>query len=143
MAGNVIAISEAVSLGFHGMALLAASKKRLSARDMAKALSVSEAHLTKIFQRLARHGLVRSVRGPGGGFELGQSPDKISLLSIYHIIEGAPEPGQHFCSCCENCIFENCIFDDILQESARQFLDYLSRTTLDSALLRSRETPDE
>lgn len=47
MLGSVIAISEAVSLGVHGMGLLAASGRRLNARDVAQTLGVSEAHLTK------------------------------------------------------------------------------------------------
>ena len=65
MLGSVIAISEAVSLGVHGMGLLAASERRLNARDMAQTLGVSEAHLTKVFQRLARAGPGRSRRPSG------------------------------------------------------------------------------
>ncbi len=136
MAGNVIAISEAVSLGFHGMGLLAASKKRLSAHEMAEILGVSEAHLTKVFQRLVREGLVNSVRGPGGGFELRLPSGEINLLSVYHAIEGVPREHENFCSCCDQCPFQHCIFDTILEDSARGFLNYLSKVTLDSVVLK-------
>ena len=137
--GSVIAISEAVSLGVHGMGLLAASGRRLSARDMACALGVSEAHLTKVFQRLARAGLVRSVRGVGGGFELRLVPRDISLMAIYKAIEGIPDPSAALCSCCAQCPFRRCIFDTVLEDSARQFLDYLAGTTLDTVLLKLDE----
>ena len=139
MAGNVIAISEAVSLGFHGMGLLAASRKRMSAHEMAEILGVSEAHLTKVFQRLVREGLVFSVRGPGGGFELKKPPEEISLLSVYHAIEGVPRNNEKFCSCCTKCPFEHCIFNTVLEDSARDFMKYLSGVKLDSVFLKSEK----
>ena len=131
MLGSVIAISEAVSLGVHGMGLLAASGRRLNARDMAQTLGVSEAHLTKVFQRLAR-----SVRGVGGGFELKLAPSRISLMAIYKAIDGIPDPSAALCSCCAQCPFQDCIFDCVLEDSARRFLDYLSGTTLDTVFLK-------
>jgi Rrf2 family protein len=136
LTGHVIALSEAVSLAFHGMGLLAASKKRLSAYEMAKILSVSEAHLTKVFQRLGHEGLVGSVRGPGGGFELRQEPGKISLLSIYYAIEGAPRENTEFCSCCRQCPFEHCLFGSVLRDARRDFLKYLAGVTLDTIALK-------
>ncbi|MDR1873408.1 MAG: Rrf2 family transcriptional regulator [Synergistaceae bacterium] len=139
MTGHVIALSEAVSLGFHGMGLLAASKKRLSAREMAKILGVSEAHLTKVFQRLGHEGLVGSVRGPGGGFELKRLPEKISLLSIYYAIEGVPRENMKFCSCCGRCPFEHCLFGAVLGDASRDFLKYLDGVTLDAISLKPAE----
>jgi Rrf2 family protein len=132
----MIAISEAASLGLHGMGLLAASKKRLSAREMAGILGVSEAHLTKVFQRLVHEGLVDSVRGPGGGFELGQPPEKINLMSIYYAIEGAPRQKGELCSCCERCPFSHCLFGTLLEDSARNFLNCLADVTLNTIALR-------
>ncbi len=55
---GVVAVSEAVSLAFHGMGLLA-SGKRMSAKEMAEAVNVSEAHLAKVFQKLVKEGLAR------------------------------------------------------------------------------------
>ncbi|MDR3230378.1 MAG: Rrf2 family transcriptional regulator [Synergistaceae bacterium] len=135
----MIALSEAASLGLHGMGLLAASKKRLSAHEMAGILGVSEAHLTKIFQRLVHEGLVDSVRGPGGGFELGRPPEKITLMSIYRAIEGAPREKGELCSCCERCPFTHCLFGTILEDSARSFLNCLAGVTLNTIALRAPE----
>lgn len=44
--------------------------------------------LGKIFQSLARAGLVRSARGSGGGFSLVRPPGEISVLEVIEAIEG-------------------------------------------------------
>ena len=56
--------------------------------EIASAVDVSPALLAKIFQQFARHGLVRSYRGTGGGFHLGRAPEKINLLEIVEAVEG-------------------------------------------------------
>lgn len=49
---------------------------------------IPKSFLAKIFQHLAKAGLVRSVRGAGGGFVLAREPEKISILEIIEAIEG-------------------------------------------------------
>ncbi len=125
---EVVAVSEAVSLAFHGMGLLA-SGERMSAKEMAEAVNVSEAHLAKVFQRLVREGLVHSTRGPKGGFELARSPDKITLFDIYVVIEGVPK-GDHCLLHKEQCPFGKCIFGSLLGNLTKEFVGYLKSTTL-------------
>jgi Rrf2 family iron-sulfur cluster assembly transcriptional regulator len=40
------------------------------------------AYLEQIFARLKRAGLVKSVRGPGGGYRLAQAAEAMSIASI-------------------------------------------------------------
>ena len=55
---NVLKVSEAASLALHTTVLLAAnSGELLSTREIASTLKMSAAHLSKVLQRLARHGL--------------------------------------------------------------------------------------
>lgn len=49
---------------------------------------VPKSFLGKIFQSLARAGIVRSARGSGGGFALARPPAEISALAIIEAIEG-------------------------------------------------------
>ncbi|MDQ5987458.1 MAG: HTH-type transcriptional regulator IscR [Syntrophus sp. SKADARSKE-3] len=56
--------------------------------DMAATVDVPQSLLAKIFQHLNRVGLVNSFRGTGGGFKLGRTTDKISLLEIIEAVEG-------------------------------------------------------
>ncbi len=61
---------------------------------MAEALHVSQAHLAKVMQRLVRSGLVKSVRGPQGGFILVKDSNSITLLEVYEAIEGPFTPRE-------------------------------------------------
>ncbi len=50
-------------------------------------------YLEQIFQRLRRAGLVRSKRGPGGGYTLARSSEEISLREIIEALEGPLSEG--------------------------------------------------
>lgn len=49
---------------------------------------IPESFLRKIFGALAKAGLLRSHRGPRGGFSLLKSPDKINLRQIVEAVQG-------------------------------------------------------
>jgi len=49
---------------------------------------ISKSFLAKIFQSLVKAGLVRSIRGAGGGFALAKSPADIPVLEIIEAVEG-------------------------------------------------------
>ena len=56
--------------------------------EVAKATKLPSAYLSKVIQRLAQAGLVRTFRGPGGGIELGKSSEAITLWSLVCATEG-------------------------------------------------------
>ena len=86
---SVLRMSEAASLALHSMVMLAeAPERRVSAKAIAADLNASQAHLSKVLQRLAKAGLVESVRGRGGGFRLARPASRIKLMDVYQAIEG-------------------------------------------------------
>ena len=62
--------------------------------DIAAAVDVPQTFLAKIFQQFSKIGLVRSFRGTGGGFVLGRTPERISLLEVVEAIEGPIAPNR-------------------------------------------------
>ncbi|HOG17537.1 MAG TPA: Rrf2 family transcriptional regulator [Syntrophales bacterium] len=73
-----------------GMVFLATKpgQEMASLKEIAAQVDVPQALLAKIFQQFGKFGLVRSCRGTGGGFILGRSPEKITLLEIVEAAEG-------------------------------------------------------
>lgn len=68
---------------------LAESKDNFSTSEsIAKAQEIPGKFLPQILSDLSRAGLVRSVRGYGGGVSLSRPPDKIKLLDIIEAIQG-------------------------------------------------------
>ena len=55
---------------------------------IAKAQDVPPRFLAKIFQALARAGIVRSYRGAKGGFSLGRAAGEITIKDVIEAIEG-------------------------------------------------------
>lgn len=50
--------------------------------------AIPEAALAKVLQRLAQQGIVRSTKGPGGGFQLAQAPEDIRLVDVVEAVDG-------------------------------------------------------
>lgn len=138
---TVLKISDAASLAMHTMVLLAQDPEQVhSTHEIASCLQVSEAHLSKVLQRLTRAGLVKPVRGPRGGFKLDKHHADITLLEVYEAIEGRLEST--------NCLLENqscagdkCILGFLLQRVNQEVRDYLTGTHLSelTAVYRRKE----
>ncbi len=127
---HLMKVSEAASLALHSMAYLAGNQDRkVSARTMAERLGVSEAHLSKVLQRLAQAGLVKSSRGPKGGFTLKIPASEITLLDIFETIEGRLEATECLLGV-PICDGQNCILGGLLKKVDNQAKEYLGRTRL-------------
>ena len=127
---GAVKTSEAVSLALHAMAVLKSRHgKVMPVRDIATALNASEAHLSKVLQRLSRSGMLKSVRGPSGGYSLRNKEDDFSLLEVYEVMEGPLE--------IKKCLFEvkvcsgqNCMLGGLLERLNRELFDYLTATNV-------------
>ncbi|MHC4157630.1 MAG: RrF2 family transcriptional regulator [Planctomycetota bacterium] len=78
-----------------GYALLAAAyiaknkeKKIVLSQDISKRYDIPVEYLLKILQQLVRANVLRSKRGPRGGFSLARPPKKITLLQIVEAVDG-------------------------------------------------------
>lgn len=60
----------------------------LSLKDIADQQQLSRNYLENLFNAMKVAGLVRSKRGPGGGWELIKPPDQITLTMVLEAVEG-------------------------------------------------------
>jgi len=125
---NIVALTEAASIGLHSMVLIARSDEVLNVTKISEFIGSSRHHVAKIMQRLAKAGYVSSTRGPSGGFILKKNPADTTLLDIYEAIEG-PLAVQTCPMSRDFCPFGECLLGDLslrISGEAKQFLE--SRT---------------
>lgn len=60
-------------------------------QTIAKKYNIPLEYLLKILQQLVRANILRSKRGPRGGFSLAKTPSKINMLQIIEAVEGPME----------------------------------------------------
>ncbi len=60
-----------------------------SSREITKRLRIPYHFIGKILQRLARKGLLKSSKGPSGGFSLAVPARSITLLQVIEAVDGA------------------------------------------------------
>lgn len=137
---GALRISDAASLAMHAMAFMATrrSEDPVSVGQIANYLKVSEAHLGKVLQRLARHGYLTSRRGPGGGYGLGSDFDELTLLDIYEAIDGPLKTrgcllGHPVCSSAG----QGCILGDLIENVNEQVRQRLASTRLSQIVFQT------
>jgi len=64
----------------------------LSLREIAENQEISRKYLEQIVPHLKTAGLIRSVRGAGGGYRLTRDPEEITSLEILRSLEGPLVP---------------------------------------------------
>jgi len=67
---------------------LARAGRRMKAREIAAEMALPEKFLPQVLARMIDAGLVGSVAGPDGGYELRRAPRDLSLLDVIEAAEG-------------------------------------------------------
>lgn len=86
--------------------------------------------LAKILQQLARKGLLRSSKGPTGGFSLRQPPEDVSLLHIVEALDGLQEYQKCASGLAECNDDMPCGMHDSWKALRSRIMDYLEHTTI-------------
>lgn len=78
-------------------------------KDIAAKQSLSDSYLEQLVSPLRKKGLVTSIRGAQGGYELARKPEEITVGEIIRILEGPLAPSDCVleedpeCSRADNC----------------------------------------
>jgi len=81
-------------------------------KEISKRQEITPRYLEQIFQRLKRAGIVKSIRGPKGGYYLARQPEKIAVSEVIRAVEesmdpvfcGRPAKGRKKCQRESNCV---------------------------------------
>lgn len=105
---------------------------------------ISLSYLEQLFGKLRKHGLVESIRGPGGGYRIARQMDKITVADIVTAVDepiGAhmpdmPDMPESFGSIAEE---KKCLTQDLWNNLNSIILDYLRSVTLRDLVEKHKE----
>ena len=131
--GGPMQLTASSSYAIHGLAYLA-TKDRKSVTylsEISEYFAIPSSYMAKVFQSLARAGLVTSYRGAKGGYALADSPKKITLRQVIEIFEG---PLRNNCSLSRGpCNFEPmCAVYQRLAVAQSAYLEALDAQSIES-----------
>jgi Rrf2 family iron-sulfur cluster assembly transcriptional regulator len=91
---------------------------------------ISLSYLEQLFGKLRRNGLVSSVRGPGGGYNLGKAAVTVSVADIIQAVDEPLDATQ--CGGKGNCSEDSqqCMTHDLWTNLNKKMIDYLGAVTL-------------
>ena len=103
--------------------------------DISENQGISLSYLEQLFAALRSKGLVRGVRGPGGGYYLGRESDEISIADIICAVDEWGEftrcKGRQNCQDGQRCLTHS-LWDDLSQ----QIFVFLTDSTLHDLVQR-------
>lgn len=127
------AVTAMLDLAMHEVTKGSADKKPVTLSGISERQDISLSYLEQLFSRLRRQGLVKSVRGPGGGYMIAKMNSEISVAEIISAVDEKIDATQ--CGGTENCRDEGrCLTHDLWSTLNNKILDYLAGVSLDDML---------
>jgi Rrf2 family protein len=107
-------------------------------KHVAERQKISKKYLEHLVARLEADGLLRTVRGAGGGVALARPPSEVTILDILHTLEGSLAPVE--CvdrpEVCSRSV--NCGARDLWTELGGVMTGFLRAVTLEDLCERQR-----
>ncbi|ACZ77906.1 MULTISPECIES: Fe-S cluster assembly transcriptional regulator IscR [Dickeya] len=108
--------------------------------DISERQGISLSYLEQLFSRLRKHGLVASVRGPGGGYLLGKDSAEIAVGSVISAVDESVDATR--CQGKEGCQGgDRCLTHTLWRDLSDRISEFLNNITLDE-LVNNKEILD-
>ncbi len=110
-------------------------ERAVALAEIAQRQDISLPYLEQLFSRLRRRGLVKSVRGPGGGYRLARSAGETAVGDIVRAVD-EPLKAVRCSSGPIGCMpgGERCLTHDLWDDLGRHIEDYLSSVSLEDVV---------
>lgn len=126
-------ISRSEEYAIRGLIFLARQSpgKMTLLSEISRVQKIPERFLAKIFQRLSKEGLLRSVRGSKGGFALAKPATEITMREVIEALDG-PIAINRCLRQSGECEEEKiCPLHQVFEQAQNRFLEVLGKTTID------------
>ena len=103
-------------------------------KDIAVRQQIPQRYLEQIFHKLKQAKVVKSVRGPGGGYLLAKEPAKITLTEIIKAMRESIDPvfcAENGSGAVKKCgRREECVTQQIWKEAGEKITEYFDSITV-------------
>ena len=97
--------------------------------EISKRQDISLSYLEQLFTRLRKQELVRSTRGPGGGYSLNRPVDQLAVAEIVAAVDETVDTTR--CSGASNCHDgRQCLAHELWDDLSQQIFGFLNNITL-------------
>lgn len=122
---------------------LSSNGKAVPLKECAKRQGISDKYLEQIVTQLSRVGMVRSVRGAGGGYLLTREPSDYIIGDILRTLEGdlSPVSCAPGAPCCNRS--DDCVTREVWQKVQHAVEQVVDSMTLADLVVRSHEIHGE
>jgi Rrf2 family iron-sulfur cluster assembly transcriptional regulator len=112
------------------------SGKPTALSDIASRQEISLSYLEQLFSKLRKGGLVKSSRGPGGGYRLAEPAGRIRIGDIIFAVDEPITTTRCIPEAAIGCTGTNsrCLTHDLWIELGRQIQLYLNSVTLEDVV---------
>ena len=123
-------------------AALAEGDRAVTLAEIAARQQISLSYLEQLFARLRRRGLVKSLRGPGGGYRLAREAEHTNIADIVMAVDEPLRATR--CGKSKGCMLkgERCMTHDLWEEMGRQLETYLASVSLEDLVSGRLSDPE-
>jgi Rrf2 family protein len=112
-------------------------------KEISKRQNISQRYLEQIFQKLRKAGLLKSKRGPRGGYTLAKSPDDITIGNVVKALEEATElvpcikkKKKSYKKCVQ---YDKCATRVFWNEASEKLFDYFSGISIQDICNKAKD----
>ena len=127
------AVTAMIDVAMHG------SRTPVTLAAVSERQKISLSYLEQLSGKLRRHGLVESVRGPGGGYNLAHPADRVSVADVILAVDEPIDATQ--CGGRENCFDDRrCMTHELWAGLNEHIFGYLRSVTLAELVRQQQHT---
>lgn len=119
------------------------AQKPVKLADIADRQEIPLAYLEQIFARLKQQGLVKSIKGPGGGYKLGRAVGELHISDIVCAAEESMKMTRCESHSANGCMAAKarCLTHDLWEGLSAHIFSYFNAITLEDVLARRLAKP--
>ena len=143
---RVIKISTQGRYGLRALVDLAVHENEgaIPLREISQREEISERYLEQLFAKLRKSGIVKSIRGAHGGYQLNREPAEITVAEVMRVLEGTLAPVDCTLENGNGCSFINkCVTHEIWMEIKEKIEEVVENKTLQDLKERAIEIRGE